>query len=111
MNMSNEQNQEGKKLTISFAVYEKLSADEARTIISAVSKWFVSNPRRRVCRTSWFNIKRCHVEEEVMKQTKDSEKEKLARCCRKEFREECHTCEEKFDCWTKEFKLIKLRGN
>lgn len=45
----------------------KLTQEEAQENISQIEAWFKVNPKRRVCRSDLFKVRRGHVSEDVMK--------------------------------------------
>ena len=52
-----------------FIVSKKLTIQEAVYAIIGLEKWFKENPKRRVCRTETFVVKRGMVGTEVLKHT------------------------------------------
>lgn len=47
-------------------VYRKLTKQEAEDNIAAIEQWFKDNPKRNICRTDLFKVRRNHVREDVM---------------------------------------------
>ncbi len=48
-------------------LYRKLTQEEAQVNISQIEAWFKLNPKRRVCRTELWKVRRGHVNEDIMK--------------------------------------------
>lgn len=48
-------------------VFEKLPYRDAKEFCVQVEEWFVGNPKRKVCRTDLFKVRKGHVQEDVMK--------------------------------------------
>ena len=51
---------------VGFLVAKRLSAEEAKRVIEGIEEWFKDNPRRRICRTPVFKVRRGHVVEDVL---------------------------------------------
>lgn len=56
-----------------FIIFRKFSHEEARENIDAIEKWFTANPRRRICLTDLFKVRRGHVREDILKHTINAE--------------------------------------
>ncbi len=52
-----------------FIVYKKFTLKQAERCIAQLEKWFENNPKRKVCRTDLFEVRRDHVREEILKHT------------------------------------------
>ncbi len=50
-------------------VRRRLTQQDGEDLISRIEEWFKENPRRRVCRTEYFNVRRKHVIEDIMEHT------------------------------------------
>ena len=50
-----------------FVIYDRLSQLEANVSYQGITKWFKNNPRRKVCKTDYFNVRRGHVKEDLLK--------------------------------------------
>ena len=61
--------EEGEGKVMRFIVYKKLSKEEAEKLMSKARNWFESNPRRRVCRTDLFKIRRNYIREDILEHT------------------------------------------
>jgi hypothetical protein len=48
-------------------VFKKLTAEEAIVAMGDIEKWFRNNPRRRVCNSDLFKIRRGYLVEDVLK--------------------------------------------
>lgn len=55
-------------------VYEKITkkqlAKTTKDTIKGIKKWFVDNPKRKICNTQWvygemFKVRRNHIEEDI----------------------------------------------
>ena len=53
----------------SFLIFKKLTQQEAEETISQLEKWFKENPKRKICRTDLFKVRKNHVREDVMEHT------------------------------------------
>lgn len=50
-----------------FRIFKKLTKEEAEDNIKNLDIWFKNNPRRRVCRTDLFKVRKGHIREDVTK--------------------------------------------
>lgn len=50
-----------------FVFFKKLTQKNAQSTYNRAKKFFKNNPKRRVCRTDLFNIRRGHVKDDILK--------------------------------------------
>ena len=50
-------------------ITRKLTIPEARKAILQLAEWFRQNPRRRICRTDDFKVRKGHIAQDVLKHT------------------------------------------
>lgn len=55
----------------SFVVYKKLDQKVAQETYDGIKKWFEDNPKRKVCRTDIFKVRRGHIAEDILKHSED----------------------------------------
>lgn len=60
-----------------FVIYRRPSDAEIKETVEQLKRWFVNNPKRRICRTQSFygnivRIRRNHVEEDLTKDMIDN---------------------------------------
>ena len=48
-------------------IVEKLTREEAEKNIALIEQWFKDNPRRKVCRTDLWKVRRGFVREDINK--------------------------------------------
>jgi len=54
----------------SFLVFKKFTKTEAKILIEELEQWFKDHPKRKVCNTDLFKVKRNKIKETVYKHTK-----------------------------------------
>jgi hypothetical protein len=47
-------------------IYKKFTAEQAKDIVQKLNGWFRDNPKRKVCHTNLFKVRRGHVVEDVL---------------------------------------------
>ena len=57
-------------------VYKRLKHSEALRNMENIEKWFRNNPKKRVCKTDLFNVRRGYIVKDILKHTKPLPKEK-----------------------------------
>ena len=50
-------------------IFKKLSLTEAKRGIKQIEQWFQDNPKRRICRTDTFEVRRGRVIEDILEHT------------------------------------------
>ena len=50
-----------------FIVMNKMNQKEAQDNYDGIKKWFENNPKRRVCRTDCFKVRRKYIKEDILK--------------------------------------------
>ena len=60
---------------MTFIISRKLTIIEARKAILALAEWFRQNPKRRICRTEDFVVRKGHIAEDVLKHTNKIKKQ------------------------------------
>ena len=53
-------------------IFPKLTKKEAEKNIKDLEEWFRNNPRRKVCHTDLFKVRRSHIREDVLSHTINS---------------------------------------
>ena len=51
-------------------IFKKLSIDEAITAMKDFERWFRENPKRKICQSDFFKVKRGYLVETILKHTK-----------------------------------------
>jgi len=51
-------------------VFKKFKLEEAIENMKLIEKWFRDNPKRKICKTNLFKIKKGYIVEEILKHTK-----------------------------------------
>ena len=83
-----------------FAVREKFDEDIARQVITDITNFFETHPRRRVCRLEYFKVRRKHIWEDTVSHIHPDALPARKVCSIKKYREQCIGCEKRFKCWT-----------
>jgi len=53
-----------------FQVFKKFTKTEAKILIEELEQWFKDNPKRRVCNTDLFKVKKGKIKETVLRHTR-----------------------------------------
>ncbi|MEK6879799.1 MAG: hypothetical protein AABY22_09345 [Nanoarchaeota archaeon] len=52
---------------MSFILFNKFNKKDAKKLLTDMEEWFKNNPKRRVCYTDLFKIRRNHIKEDILK--------------------------------------------
>ena len=53
-----------------FLIFRKFTKAEAKILIEDLEQWFKDNPKKRVCHTDLFDVKKGKIKETVLRHTK-----------------------------------------
>ncbi len=57
-----------------FIIFKKLTLIEALDSIIQIQQFFRENPRRKICRTDLFKVRRNHIIEDILKHTLEAQR-------------------------------------
>jgi len=55
-------------------IFPKLTTEEAEENIRKIEQWFSEHPKRKVCRTDLFKVRRGYVREDILEHTRKEAK-------------------------------------
>lgn len=57
-------------MNMALIIFPKLTKEEADVCIKDIQEWFTKNPRRKVCKTDLFTVRRNSIVQDILRHTK-----------------------------------------